>query len=133
MITGRTFPILSWVRALNCLQNSMMLIPLEPSAGPIGGAGLAWPPFTCNLTKPVISFAISYIFLVITSHRPKADETPKPQKKSFLFRERKGRGNSFLKQARRASTNLAKIDYQILIFLYQSYIISEKKYNIFLI
>ena len=62
-----------------------------------------------------------------------ADETPKPQKKSFLFRERKGRGNSFLKQARRASPNLAKIDYQILIFLYQPYIISEKKYNIFLI
>jgi hypothetical protein len=27
----------------------MMFTPLEPSAGPIGGAGLAWPPFTLEL------------------------------------------------------------------------------------
>src|SRR6185295_10173981 len=85
MITGRTFPILSWVRALNCLQNSMMLIPLEPSAGPIGGAGLAWPPFTCNLTKPVISFAISYIFLVITSHQLRLTKLPNHRKRAFYL------------------------------------------------
>ena len=41
MTTGSTFPALSWVRALNCLQNSMMLIPLEPNAGPTGGDGFA--------------------------------------------------------------------------------------------
>src|SRR5436190_20251468 len=35
--TGNTLPILSWVRALNCLQNSIMLTPFEPNAGPIGG------------------------------------------------------------------------------------------------
>src|SRR5258706_12291975 len=64
MVTGITLPILSCVRALNCLQNSMMLIPLEPNAGPIGGAGLAWPPFTCSFTKPVISFfAIFFRFI----------------------------------------------------------------------
>src|SRR5215510_7363015 len=62
MITGITFPILSCVLALNCLQNSMMLIPLEPKAGPIGGAGLAWPPLHCSFTKPVISFAILISF-----------------------------------------------------------------------
>src|SRR6476660_9662758 len=37
--TGSTFPILSWVLALNCLQNSIMFKPFEPNAGPIGGAG----------------------------------------------------------------------------------------------
>ena len=33
----------AWVRALNCLQNSMMFTPCWPSAGPMGGAGLALP------------------------------------------------------------------------------------------
>src|ERR687888_1178858 len=32
------------VCALNALQNSMMLTPCWPSAGPTGGAGFAWPP-----------------------------------------------------------------------------------------
>ena len=35
MITGKILPALSWVLALNCLQNSMILIPLEPKAGKI--------------------------------------------------------------------------------------------------
>ena len=38
-----------WVLALNCLQNSMILIPLEPKAGPTGGDGFAAPPLICNL------------------------------------------------------------------------------------
>ena len=38
-----------WVAALNALQNSMMLTPCCPSAGPTGGAGLAWPAGTCSL------------------------------------------------------------------------------------
>src|ERR1044072_2371830 len=62
MRTGRTFPCLSCVLALNCLQNSMMLIPFEPKAGPIGGAGLACPPLHWSLTKPVTSFAIFLFF-----------------------------------------------------------------------
>jgi hypothetical protein len=33
---------------------------LEPSAGPIGGAGFAWPPLHCSFTKPLISFAIFF-------------------------------------------------------------------------
>src|SRR5688572_26718264 len=40
----------------------MILIPLEPNAGPIGGAGLAWPPLHCSFTKPEISFAILILF-----------------------------------------------------------------------
>src|SRR6476659_11426311 len=71
MRTGRTFPCLSWVRALNCLQNSIILIPFEPRAGPMGGAGLACPPLHWSLTKAVISFAIIK-FLVLTS-RPGRD------------------------------------------------------------
>ena len=39
----------SCVAALNALQNSMMLTPRWPSAGPIGGDGLAAPAGTCNL------------------------------------------------------------------------------------
>src|SRR5207237_515941 len=33
----------------NCLQNSMMFTPCWPSAGPIGGEGLAEPAGTCSL------------------------------------------------------------------------------------
>src|SRR6516165_1990726 len=47
------------VRALKALQNSMMLRPRWPSAGPIGGDGLADPAGTCNLRYPVIFFAIT--------------------------------------------------------------------------
>src|SRR5207249_3025808 len=37
-------PFSCWVWALNALQNSMMLTPCWPSAGPTGGAGFACPP-----------------------------------------------------------------------------------------
>src|SRR4051794_39898113 len=42
--TGVMRPFWSAVCALNALQNSMMFTPCWPSAGPTGGAGLAWPP-----------------------------------------------------------------------------------------
>jgi len=49
--------------ALKALQNSIILIPLWPRAGPTGGAGFAWPPLICNFTYPLISFfAISLPF-----------------------------------------------------------------------
>src|ERR1700733_2871896 len=47
-----------FVGALNCLQNSMMLICACPSAGPTGGAGVALPAAICNFTKPVTFFAM---------------------------------------------------------------------------
>ena len=37
------------VAALNSLQNCMMFRPRWPSAGPIGGDGLALPAGTCSL------------------------------------------------------------------------------------
>jgi hypothetical protein len=40
-----------------------MFTPLEPRAGPTGGAGLACPPFTCSFTKPEISLAMFYDFI----------------------------------------------------------------------
>ena len=46
---GIVVPVSAWVCALNALQNSMMLMPCWPSAGPTGGAGLAWPPTACSL------------------------------------------------------------------------------------
>src|SRR6266436_5536881 len=46
------------VRALNCLQNSIMLICAWPSAGPTGGAGVALPAAICNFTEPVAFFAM---------------------------------------------------------------------------
>ena len=50
MIVGSGVPLsTSCVAALNCLQNSMMLTPRWPNAGPIGGEGLASPAFTCSL------------------------------------------------------------------------------------
>src|SRR6202167_4646199 len=46
------------VCALNCLQNSMMLTPCWPNAGPIGGDGLAAPAGTCSLIYACTFFAI---------------------------------------------------------------------------
>src|SRR5205807_9471129 len=47
------------VCALNALQNSMMLTPCWPSAGPTGGAGFAWPPGICSLISVSTFFATS--------------------------------------------------------------------------
>src|ERR687885_2923722 len=44
-----TLPRCDSVWALYALQNSMMLTPCWPSAGPIGGAGVAWPALICSL------------------------------------------------------------------------------------
>src|SRR6476659_2107542 len=61
MTTGIGMPFsIFWVCALNALQNSMMLRPRWPSAGPIGGEGFAAPAGTCNLRYPVTFFAISH-------------------------------------------------------------------------
>src|SRR5215472_13789767 len=56
--TGMIRPAISlfWVRALNCLQNSMMLICAWPNAGPTGGAGVALPASICNFTCACIFF-----------------------------------------------------------------------------
>src|SRR5215208_5593828 len=51
-------PFSCWVWALNALQNSMMLTPCWPSAGPTGGAGFACPPGICSLIIVRIFFAI---------------------------------------------------------------------------
>src|ERR1700742_454283 len=44
-----TLPRCDSVAALYALQNSMMLTPCWPSAGPTGGAGLAAPALICSL------------------------------------------------------------------------------------
>src|SRR5437899_8821265 len=49
------------VCALKALQNSMMLTPCWPSAGPTGGAGLAWPPGICSLMSVRTFFAIIHL------------------------------------------------------------------------
>src|SRR4029450_13106437 len=50
-------PCLSCVRALNALQNSMMLTPCWPSAGPTGGDGFACPAGHCSFTIATTFFA----------------------------------------------------------------------------
>src|SRR5215216_3099986 len=52
----RPFSCCVW--ALNALQNSMMLTPCWPSAGPTGGAGLACPPGIWSLITVRTFFAI---------------------------------------------------------------------------
>src|SRR5918995_5755942 len=52
----RPFSCCVW--ALNALQNSMMLTPCWPSAGPTGGAGFACPPGIWSLINVRIFFAM---------------------------------------------------------------------------
>src|SRR5580692_1986340 len=71
MVTGIGAPFSSFcVWALNALQNSMMLRPRWPSAGPIGGEGFAAPAGTCNFRNPVTFFAMSHSLR--RSHLPQA-------------------------------------------------------------
>src|SRR3954452_21167492 len=51
-----TLPRCASVAALYALQNSMMLTPCCPSAGPIGGAGFAAPALIWSLIRPVTFF-----------------------------------------------------------------------------
>ena len=55
--TGMIVPGSCWVWALNALQNSMMLTPCWPSAGPTGGAGLAAPAGIWSLIRVRTFFA----------------------------------------------------------------------------
>src|SRR4249920_4179867 len=61
--TGVIRPFWSAVCALNALQNSMMLTPCCPSAGPTGGAGFAWPPGIWSLIRVRTFLAMSVQFL----------------------------------------------------------------------
>src|SRR3954453_11160097 len=54
--TGTTLPRCASVAALYCLQNSMMLTPCWPNAGPTGGAGVAAPALIWSLIRPEIFF-----------------------------------------------------------------------------
>ena len=58
--TGMTVPASCWVCALNALQNSMMLMPCWPRAGPTGGAGEAAPPIAWSLIVVRTFFAMPY-------------------------------------------------------------------------
>ena len=58
--TGMIVPESCWVSALNALQNSMMLTPCWPSAGPTGGAGFAAPAGICSLISVRTFFAMAW-------------------------------------------------------------------------
>src|SRR5213593_2596822 len=60
--TGRMRPSCDWVCALKPLQNSMMLTPCWPRAGPTGGEGLALPAGICSLTTAWTFLAMSEPF-----------------------------------------------------------------------
>src|SRR5919201_2604992 len=59
--TGVMRPPACVVCALNALQNSMMLTPCWPSAGPTGGAGFAWPPGIWSLISVRTFLAIAWL------------------------------------------------------------------------
>src|SRR5690606_32034016 len=58
----------------------MMLRPRWPSAGPIGGDGLALPAGTCSFTKPTIFFAMSWLLLLssASARSPRRPPWPPP-------------------------------------------------------
>src|SRR5436309_11286007 len=68
--TGMVVPFISLVRSLNCITNWPMLTPCCPSAGPTGGAGVAWPPGHWSFTFAVTTLAIRLLSLrkVGTAH-----------------------------------------------------------------
>lgn len=55
--TGIVVPSFPFVTLLNCLQNSIILTPCCPSAGPTGGAGVACPAGICNFTTAFTFFS----------------------------------------------------------------------------
>src|SRR5207302_6850927 len=63
--TGMINPAISLLeaRALNCLQNSMMLICAWPNAGPTGGAGVALPAAIWSFTNPCTFFGAMIVLL----------------------------------------------------------------------
>lgn len=56
ILTGIIKPILSAVLALYSLQNAEIFTPCWPNAGPIGGAGVAFPAVNDNFTKALTFF-----------------------------------------------------------------------------
>src|SRR5437588_8515659 len=64
--TGVIRPFWSAVCALNALQNSMMLTPCWPSAGPTGGAGFACPPgiWSLMIVRTFLAIAIQLLHLI---------------------------------------------------------------------
>ena len=60
--TGTMSPRWASVAALYCLQNSMMLTPCWPRAGPTGGAGVAAPALICSLMTPASFFLGGMVF-----------------------------------------------------------------------
>src|SRR5271157_606703 len=79
---------LALVFALNCLQNSMMLICACPSAGPTGGAGVALPAAICNFTEPVAFFAMSALL--------RRAQAPAVKLRNYRAQSQHYRGNQFL-------------------------------------
>src|SRR5208282_819070 len=67
-----TRPCMFWVCALKALQNSMILTPRCPSAGPTGGEGFAAPAGICSLIDPTTFLATLKSFLVAQSRTPLA-------------------------------------------------------------
>src|SRR3989304_357525 len=56
--TGMTVPSWAAVFSLKLLQNSIILTPCWPRAGPTGGEGVPWPAGICNLTTAVTFLAM---------------------------------------------------------------------------
>src|SRR5919112_1587330 len=65
-----TLPRWASVAALYALQNSMMLTPCWPSAGPTGGAGVAAPALICSLMMPASFFLGGMFFSLLGSRIP---------------------------------------------------------------
>src|SRR4030042_839765 len=63
--TGMTLPSWDDVRSLYSVQKAIMLTPCCPSAGPTGGAGVAFPAGNCSLIIAFTFFAIFTISLPV--------------------------------------------------------------------
>src|SRR5438309_7056857 len=79
MMTGMMRPACACVCALNALQNSMMLTPRWPSAGPTGGLGFAAPAGICSLISAMTFFAMGRALRLLHLHEVELDGGGAPE------------------------------------------------------
>ena len=112
---GRISPPIACVFALNSLQKAMIFTPAAPKAGPIGGAGLAFPAGICNLMILTTFFDIVLYYLL-----KNFDEAS-----NYLFTSHSFFNEAYTRMTIKFFTHLLLVIYSTLFMLSASSLISS--------